>query len=295
MALRPGIYTSLLTPFAADESIDVDAALRLIDLQQEHGVDGLYVGGSSGEAMLQSRTERADYLTAVSEAAGGRFELIAHVGAASTADVLALAETAAESGYAAVSAISPFYYPFSRSEVIAHYCEIADAAALPLVIYNFPAISAAFTMDEFKLLLSHPNIAGLKHTSSDMYQLERIRTAFPETVVYNGYDEMFVAGMASGAQGGIGTTYNFMGDLFMRLASEIRADRMDEARRLQRIANTAIDGLIRVGVMPGAKAILELMGVGIGQCRRPFRKLVQGDREVLAAAIRPLLDWRAEG
>jgi N-acetylneuraminate lyase len=218
--------------------------------------------------------------------------LVAQVGAIATADALALSEHAQNAGYQAISAITPYYYPFSRPEVLAHYQAIADAAALPLIIYNFPAITAGFSMAEFDTLLSHPNIVGVKHTSTDMFLLERLIRRHPEAVIYNGYDEMCLAGLVTGAHGAIGTTYNFMGDLFVAMRAHLAAGRVDDARDLQRMANQVIEALIEHGVMPSSKAILEIMGVRMGNSRKPFRTLDDVEIDDLRAKVRSILDWR---
>ncbi|WP_244606441.1 N-acetylneuraminate lyase [Arsenicitalea aurantiaca] len=265
---------------------------RLVDLQARQGIDGIYVGGSSGEAILQSREERAAYLADVAEAAAGRMKLIAHVGAVATADVLALSEAVAPAGYDAISAIPPFYYDFSRVEILAHYRAIADASALPLIVYNFPARTAGFTIAELGELFAHEKIIGIRHTSSDMFLLERIRRLYPDAYVYNGYDEMALSGFAMGAQGAIGTTYNYMGDLYVQLRRDVAEGRLDDARRLQGLANVLIEVLIAVGVMPGSKGVLDIMGVPMGHSRRPFRQLTTEDRALLEKAVGPILDWR---
>lgn len=288
-----GIHAALLTPYDAEGRIDPAATEALVAFQIRQGLAGLYVGGSSGEAMAQSVPERADYLRTVAELARGRLRLIAHVGAVATDDVLALAAVAAEAGYDAISAITPYYYPFSRGEVMAHYTEIAERAALPLVIYNFPAITAGFTLAEIAGLLDHPKIIGVKHTSTDMYMLEKIKRRCPDALVYNGYDEMCLAGLVTGADGAIGTTYNFMGDLFVEIARLVQAQATEAARPLQIMANGVIDVLVEVGVMPGSKGLLDIMGVKMGDARRPFRRLTSADRDRLAAAVQPILDWRA--
>lgn len=294
MTILDGIFAALLTPFAADESIDRQAIAGLVEFQVGQGIDGLYVGGSSGEAMMQSREERAGFLTDVAAANQGRLKLIAHVGAIATADALALADVAEQAGYQAISAIPPFYYDFSRAEVLAHYFEIVERSALPLIVYNFPARTSGFTFAELGQLLGHERIVGVKHTSSDMFQLERIRRQHPQALVYNGYDEMCLAGLAMGAHGAIGTTFNYMGDLFVQLRADFAAGRLDEARGLQAMANVLIEALIEVGVLPGSRTVLELMGVQVGQCRRPFRRTIAADATRLREALAPILRWRED-
>lgn len=288
-----GIFSALLAAYDGADTIHPERTAALVAFQVSLGVDGLYVGGSSGEAMAHTREERARTLKLVADANEGRLELIAHVGTVATGDALRLAECAAAKGYSAIAAVTPYYYPFSRAEVMAHYRTIADSAALPLIVYNFPAVAAGFSLDELVELLSHDNIIGVKHTSSDMFALERLAKACPDAHFYNGYDEMCLAGLTSGARGAIGTTYNFMGDLFVALRDHLCRGEVEEAQALQSLANDIIAVLISCGVMPGSKAILGLMGVDTGPSRKPFRTPTKADRERLHRAIEPLLEWRA--
>jgi N-acetylneuraminate lyase len=287
-----GIHAALLTPFDKEGGIDLKSTEALVKFIISQGVHGLYVSGSSGEAMLQSIAERSDCLRHVAECGNDQLALIAHVGAVATRDVLSLAEVAHSSGYHAISAVTPYYYQFSRAEVLAHYHTIADNSALPLIIYNFPAITQAFSVTELSNLLQHKNIIGVKHTSTDLFALERLRRHCPDALIYNGYDEMFLAGISMGASGAIGTTYNLMGDLFVAIAKSFEQADGERALELQRMANVIIEALIEVGVIPGCKMALEMMGVSVGLARPPFRRLNNEDRARLEIALAPLLKWR---
>jgi len=287
-----GIHAALLTPFDKDDAIDWTSTEALVQFIIRQGVHGLYVGGSSGEAMLQSIDERAACLRHVADCARGKLKLIAHVGAVATRDVLKLAEVAHSSGYEAISAVTPYYYPFSRAEVMSHYRTVADNAALPLIIYNFPAITQAFSVAELANLLQHKNIIGVKHTSTDLFALERLRRHCPDALIYNGYDEMWLAGLSMGASGAIGTTYNLMGDVFVAIANLHEQAHNAEALELQKMANVIIEALIEVGVIPGCKMALDMMGVPVGIARPPFRQLTGEDRARMETALTPLLKWR---
>jgi N-acetylneuraminate lyase len=282
-----GVFSALITPLQADGTLNLDLLPALADAQIAQGIHGLYVGGSTGEAFLQSPEERKAVLAGFARAAKGRAKLIAHVGAIATHEAIGLAHAAADAGYDAISAIPPFYYDFSAAEVLAHYRALADATPLPLIVYNFPAKSARpLSTTDLLTLLEHPKIIGVKHTSQNLYQLERIKTAAPHAVVYNGFDEMFVGGVAMGADGGIGTTYNFMGNLFVQMWNAVRAGQLDQARALQTRANAVIDVLIDVGVFPGTKAILQLQGLDCGPCRAPFGALTQAHHAKLAQIVK---------
>jgi N-acetylneuraminate lyase len=281
-----GIFSALVTPFRPDGGIDVDALAALAEFQIGQGVHGLYVGGSTGEAALQTVDERKHVLSAFASAVAGRRPLIAHVGAIATDDSLVLAEAAANAGYAAISAIAPYYYEFRRSDLLNHYDLLANATPLPLIIYNFPQkMPKPWNLAELLGMLDHPKIIGVKHTSQNLYQLERLKQASPQSLLFNGFDEMFVGGMAMGADGAIGTTYNFMGDIFVAAYEAVRSGDFATALRFQTRANHVIDVLIDVGVIPGTKAFLKHLGVDCGTCRAPFRPLTAREEAKVVACI----------
>lgn len=285
-SLLSGIFSALVTPFRHDGQIDVDALSTLAEFQIRQGVHGFYVGGSTGEAALQSVAERRAVITAFAEAVDGRRPLIAHVGAIATDDSIALAETAADAGYTAISAIAPYYYEFRRSDLLNHYDLLANATPLPLIIYNFPQkMPKPWNLAELLSMLDHPKIIGVKHTSQNLYQLERLKQAAPRSLIFNGFDEMFVGGMAMGADGAIGTTYNFMGDIFVAAYEATRRGDFAAALTLQTRANHVIDVLLDVGVIPGTKAFLKHLGVDCGVCRAPFRALSAKEEAKVVACI----------
>lgn len=268
-----GILSAIVTPFRADGALNEAMVEPLVEFQLGQGIAGFYAGGSTGEAFLQSPDERIRFLHLVARANRGRGALIAHVGAISTEDTLKVARGAAEAGCDAVSAIPPFYYDFTREELMAHYAALAAATPLPVVIYNFDGKRGRLGPDDILRLLDDPRVIGVKHTSSDLYQLDRFKRHRPGALVWNGFDEMCLGGLAMGADGAIGTTYNFMGDRFVAIEAAFRSGRMDEALGLQREANRVIDLLIRIGVFPATKAILARMGLDCGPCRAPFGSL----------------------
>lgn len=268
-----GVMPALLTPFDAQQKIDKESLRRLVRFNIEQGVDGVYVGGSTGEAFIQSLAEREEVLEIVAEEGKGKITLIAHVGCVSTAESQQLAAAAKRYGFDAVSAVTPFYYPFSFEEHCDHYRAIIDSAdGLPMVVYNIPALSGVkLTLDQINTLVTLPGVGALKQTSGDLYQMEQIRRAHPELVLYNGYDEIFASGLLAGADGGIGSTYNIMGWRYMGIAQALKEGDIAKAQQLQRECNKVIDLLIKVGVFRGLKTVLHYMDVvAVPLCRKPF-------------------------
>ena len=286
-----GIFPALLTPFDAENKINETALRALIEMNLAKGVSGFYVCGSTAEVFLLTEEERFSLYRTVKSIVGERATLIAHVGDISTGKAISYAKYAQSLGYDAISAVAPFYYKFSFAEIKKYYFDIAGSVSLPMIIYNFPGFSGVtLTAEQIGEFFADDHFIGLKHTSADTFALSRIKTDFPEKVVYNGFDEMMLGGLAMGADGGIGSTYNFMAKKFIKLLSLFRENKMAEASALQKEINFIIAALCEVGVMQGEKAILCAMGIDFGKMRAPFAELTREQEEALLAKVMPLLE-----
>ncbi len=278
-----GIFTALLTPFNADYSINEKSLEKLIKYNLDSGVHGFYIGGSTGESMLMSKEERKRIFALVKNCSGGTVPLIAHVGAISTDDALDMAREAKKLGYDAVSAVAPFYYSFPLEAIIKYYTDIAHEADLPVYIYNFPAGNGfGLTPDVAEKIFSlDTHFAGIKHTSNDLFAIRQFKNRIRDITVFNGYDEICLAGLSMGADGAIGSTYNFMGKKFVRLYNAFCSGDLELAEKLQAEACRIIEVMCRFGVFQCEKEILTLMGIDMGPCRRPFLPLDDsGKREM---------------
>lgn len=297
MSTLSGLYAALATPFTEDDEVDYPSLRRLAGVISQQPLDGIYVGGSTGESLLLSTAERADILQYVAAHRGGASRLIGHVGAIATRDSQRLAAVCAEAGYDAVSAIPPIYFPYQPREIIGYFKDIVAAAqGVPLIVYNIPAMTGIrFTAADLRELLETDGIIGLKQTSLDMYQTEQIRRAFPQALILNGYDEVFLAGIGTGADGGVGSTFTIMGWRYRQLWQALNAGRLDEARRLQGLCNGVIDVLVQAGVFPALKFILHEMGIiASARCRAPFTPVAAAFHEPLRAIARQLREEAQE-
>ncbi|MGH5968019.1 N-acetylneuraminate lyase [Klebsiella aerogenes] len=290
-----GVMPALLTPFDAQQNIDRASLRRLVRFNIKQGVDGVYVGGSTGEAFVQSLSEREEVLEIVAEEAKGKITLIAHVGCVSTAESQQLAAAAKRYGFDAVSAVTPFYYPFSFEEHCDHYRAIIDSAdGIPMVVYNIPALSGVkLTLEQINQLVTLPGVGALKQTSGDLYQMEQIRRAHPELVLYNGYDEIFASGLLAGADGGIGSTYNIMAWRYLGIVQALKEGDTAKAQQLQHDCNKVIDLLVKVGVFRGLKTVLHYMDVlSVPLCRKPFAPVEDKFQAELKALAQQLMQER---
>lgn len=285
-----GIFTALLTPFDHNGKINEKILADHIERNINMGVSGFYVNGSTAEVFLLSENERKYLYKLIKDIVGKRSTLIAHIGAIGTLQAIEYGKLVEELEYDAISSVAPFYYPFSFEEIKQHYFTIIDQIQLPMIIYNFPKFSGvSLTTENFSEFLHDDRIIGVKHTSNDFFMLEQLKSNFKDKFIYNGYDEMFLAGLASGADGGIGSTYNIMADKFVKMKSLFEAGNFEEARQIQQNVNQIIAALCKVGVMQGEKAVLTLLGYDFGDARVPFKKLDKEDIEYLAKSILHLL------
>ena len=285
-----GIFTALLTPFDKDGHINETALAQLIEDNLKRGVSGFYVNGSTAENFLLSREEKSQLLRMVRDIVNGRCTLIAHIGSISTAEACGLAVEAEALGYNAISSVAPFYYKFSFAEIKAYYYEIVSHVSIPMVVYNFPTFSgvnlSAAQIGEF---LCDDRFLGVKHTSSDYFAMRQFKSAYPEKKVFNGYDETFLAGLSMGADGAIGSTFNFMADKFVRIHELFKAGNIKEAMAVQEEADVIITALCKCGVMQGEKAILCAKGMDFGVARSPFAPLSAEAEKELLDTVLPLL------
>lgn len=284
-----GIFTALLTPFDDNNKINREALEQLVRHNIKLGVDGFYVDGSTAEAFLLTTEERKQVLQIVKEAAPDK-KLIAHIGSVREDEALELSLYAKELGYDAISSVAPFYYKFSFEEIKNYYFRLAEKSGMPMIVYHFPAFSGvSMGVNEISTFLDREEFIGIKFTSNDFFTMEQVRAKYPDKLIYNGYDEMFLAGVSMGADGGVGSTYNFMADKFVKLHRLFKEEKIAEAQKLQFEINRIITILCQIGVMQAEKEVLNQLGIPFGVCRKPFSEPTQEQKDRIAKEIIPYI------
>ena len=284
-----GIYTALLTPFDESGSINEKELARLVRHNLDLGADGFYVCGSTAEALMLNVDERKRIMKIVKENASDA-NLIAHIGAISERDAHLLAAYAKDLEYDLISSVAPFYYKFSFPEVRDYYFRLADKSGMKMLVYHIPIYSGVgMGFDDMASFLKDDRFAGIKYTSNDFFTMERVKAQFPDKLVLNGYDEMILSGLAMGADGGIGSTYNFMADKFVLIRKLFAEGKTDEARKIQNEANRIIAVLIKIGVMQAEKEIMNQLGFNFGSCLPPFSKITEEGKKLIREEVMPFI------
>lgn len=287
-----GIFPAFYACYDDVGEISENRTKELCNYLYNKGVNGLYVGGSSGECIYQNLEERKATLKYVAESLKGKCTLIAHVGAPSTRESVILAEYADELGYDALSAIPPIYFKLPESSIYKYWTEIMNSTDLPFIIYNIPQTTGySLSIQLFKKLLENKKVIGIKNSSMPVMDIERFKAVEENLIVFNGPDEQYVAGRLIGADSGIGGTYAVMPELFLMAEEFVSTGNFDDARRIQRDINDIIIALCSLnGSMYSAiKEVLKLRGINIGSVRGPLEPVTGEDLNEING-IKQLID-----
>jgi 4-hydroxy-tetrahydrodipicolinate synthase len=176
-----GVYSPVVTPFRADGSIDLEVYAQVIEHNIAGGLAGIIPAGTTGEYYAMSDAERLEIFRAAKDINAGRVKLIAGCNAGSTRDAAAFAVAAADLGYDGVMLPVPFTSLPGQAEQAAHFRAVAQAAGLPVVLYNFPARAGVeIGFECLDLLADEPLIVGLKESSGDFSRFLALQMQYGE-------------------------------------------------------------------------------------------------------------------
>lgn len=286
-----GFYPALITPYTKNGDVHYESLKKLIDKLISEGVDGFYITGSTGECFLLSHEERAEVIRFVLEHTAGRVHTIVHVGSTATAEAVSFAKIAETCGADAISAVPPFYYKYSFEEIKLHYETIMGGCRLPMIVYNFPALSGVtFTPDHIAELYQNERLIGVKHTSMNLFELEQFKRKCKGLLVFNGHDEVLLGGLSMGADGAIGSTFNIIYPIIKEIYDAFVKHQMELAGASQQKANRFIDALIRSGVNQGIKYLLErYQEIECNGCRMPMKSISEESKHELDQIYKELM------
>ena len=268
-----GIYSALLVSFDAEGNVNEKGTREIIRHNiDKMKVDGLYVGGSTGENFMLSTDEKKRIFEIAKDEAKEDIKLIAQVGSVNLKEAVELAKFTTELGYDAISAVTPFYYKFDFEEIKHYYNTIINSVDNRLIIYSIPALTGVdMSLEQFGELFENEKIIGVKFTAADFYLLERMRKTFPNKLIFAGFDEMMLPATVLGVDGAIGSTFNVNGIRARQIFELAKAGKIEEARELQHVTNDLITGILNNGLYNTIKIILQEEGVDAGLCRQPMK------------------------
>ena len=275
-----GIIPAFYACYDAEGNINPAAVRELTRWFIEKGVQGLYVGGSSGECIYQSKEERKLVLENVMAEAKGKITVIAHIACNNTADSKELAAHAEGVGVDAIAAIPPIYFKLPPYAIAKYWNDMSEAAPnTDFIIYNIPQLAGvSLTPALLREMLKNPRVIGVKNSSMPVQDIEEFRAE--GCAVFNGPDEQLLSGLVAGAIGGIGGTYGAMPELYIKIYNLVKENKIAEAREIQDACLQIIINLCgcKGNMYAVIKAVLRKMGApDCGGVRAPLFNLVPED------------------
>jgi 4-hydroxy-tetrahydrodipicolinate synthase len=286
------LLTAMVTPFAADESVDLDAAAGLASyLVDEMGNDGLVINGTTGESPTTSDAEKSDLLRVVRDAVGDRATILAGVGTFDTEHTLELAATAAKLGADGLLVVTPYYSKPPQAGILEHFRRVADSTDVPVMLYDIPGrAGVAIATDTMQRLAEHPRIVAVKDAKGDLPASARV-IAKSELAYYSGDDAMTLPLLSIGAVGVVGTSTHFSAVGTRQLIEAYLAGDVETALRLHQQLLPIYTGIFATQGCILVKAGLKLLGHDVGGVRSPLIEAtsteIEGLRSALAAAGLP--------
>lgn len=292
LGIKNGAYAAFVTPLQADGvTINEQSVKDLVEFQINSGIDGLYVSGSTGEAMILPDAVRMEMAELAIEYVNNRVPVIVHVGTPDTASAIRFAKHAQQIGADGISAVPPYYYRMTQDTIRRHYQAIADACDLPFLLYNIPNLTGVNLDDQFIIEMSrYANIVGCKFTDTNLEGLRKIKAVDQGRVqVFMGVDALLLSSLVLGSNGGIGTFYNVMPGPLSRICHAYWNNDLETARSTQwEVCRyiTIMKKYIGIGLHTGVKTILREIGIDCGNVTPPLKQLSPEDGQAMIAELR---------
>ena len=289
------ILNATFTPMHEDESINYDRIPDLFQHCLSTGANGIFLNGTTGECMSLSVEERMKLVETWSayrkEANRPNFKIFVHVGSCNLYETARMAEHAEAHGADGIAMVATFYFKPNTLEELVDQCEYVAAAAshTPFYYYNIPFMTGVnFPLISFLEVASRriPNFAGLKNSFTDIVDYQHcLHFAKENYALYWGTDEAFMMLYAAGNRQYVGSTYNYMGDIYQEMLKSHHAGDMKSVVDLEGEADAIYKIILKHNGITAGKEIMRLLGIDCGVVRKPLKALTESERGALLASL----------
>jgi 4-hydroxy-tetrahydrodipicolinate synthase len=279
------VLTAIVTPFAADGSVNLEAFRRLCSHLVDNGSDGLVVAGTTGESPTLADEERLELFAAAVETVGGRATVIAGTGTYSTAHSVHLTKEADALGVDGFLVVTPYYNKPPARGIVAHFAAIAEVTDRPIVIYNIPQRVVLNIEPETIVELARiPNVRAVKQATTDLEQARRIVEETP-LALYAGNDDLLLPFLELGGTGGVFVFTHLVGERVKEAITRFKEGDRDRAREIVEELQPLIDALaVTTNPIP-VKAALGMAGHDVGGLRLPLVEATDAEKAVIRAGL----------
>lgn len=279
-----GLIAAPFTPMTPGGSVNLNMIPPYAKKLKDDGLKGVFVCGTTGEGMLMTNKERKEVAEKWIAEKSDDFKVIVHVGTTSSKQSNELARHAQKIGAYAIGCMGPLFLKPARIEELVAFCaEVAlGAPALPFYYYHIPSVSGInLSMSEFikQAVIQIPNFAGIKFTDNNFMEMQQcMEMDNGRCDILHGYDEQLMAGLAFGAKGAVGSTYNFMAPLYNEIIKDFDGGNIVEARKKQ-IKSVKIVNVLNSygGALVAGKRLMKTVGIDCGNFRFPVAKFNENE------------------
>ncbi|HRL70165.1 MAG TPA: 4-hydroxy-tetrahydrodipicolinate synthase [Flavobacterium sp.] len=271
-----GTGVALVTPFKEDFSIDTEALKKIVNFSIDGGIEYLVVMGTTAENATLSLDEKELVIRTVIEANNGSLPLVLGVGGNNTMEVVEELKTRDLSAFAAILSVSPYYNKPTQEGIYQHFKAIAEAAPIPIILYNVPGRTASNMLPTTVIRLAHDfkNIVAIKEAAGDLVQAMQLLKNKPKDFLVISGDDMIALPMVLAGGSGV---ISVIGQAFPKEFSEmIRLGlnrKVDEAFKSQYLLADCIDMIFEQGNPAGIKQVLLSLRISGNTVRLPLVKV----------------------
>lgn len=281
------IITPILTPFTPHGDIDTEKLRAHVSYLMEHGIDILFVNGTTGLGPALNKEEKLKNLKAVYDVTN---KIIFQVGGLNINDVIDLLRASKDFDILGVASHPPYYFPrIPEKMLIKYFITIANHSPHPVYLYNYP-LATGYDVSAKVLYQIKDIVAGLKDTNQDLAHSIEYKILMPNLKVYNGSDSLVYYSLLS-LDGSVTAVSNYLPHVMKRMKEYVMLKRLDKALELQKIVNKTLDISRKYGQLSSNYYLVkEFLGYEVGVPRGPIFPLDDGEVKALIEEIKPLRD-----
>lgn len=273
-----GLIAAPFTPLDEYGDINYDQIITLIRLYENNGINGVFLGGSTGEGASLSFYEKKSLIEAWGSLKSSKIKTLMMLGGTSLKEMQELAVHTLQCNLDGISILNPYYYRPASVIQLVDFCKAVSEVVpeLPFYYYHIPVLAGGdFSMAEFLKIAEDkiPNLAGIKYSSSnimDCHLCQNYKNGKYD--ILWGVDEALLSGLSIGIEGAVGSTYNYAAPLYNQIIDAFQKNDLVRAEELQLKAVKMVELLVKYGGIGTGKAFMKLIGVDCGWFRQPVSR-----------------------
>ncbi len=289
-----GVYPAMLTPFTAEDTLDLPLFQKNIIAQMKAGITGIIIGGSLGEASTLTPEEKLELLASAQEVTQGQIPVIVNIAEQATREAVARAKEAEANGADGLMLLPPMRYYSDARETVEYFKTVAEATSLPIMIYNNPVdYKIMTTIAMFQELSEYPNIQAVKESTRDLTNIVRMRNAFGDRFkIMGGVDTLIMEAVVLGADGLVGGLVDAFPEETVTLFNLTQQGQLAEALEIYKWFMPLLELDIHPKLVQNIKLAATATGIASEYVRAPRLPLIGEERAHVQAIIDKALATR---